>query len=74
MGVAILIGYGAGWWLDEKFDTKPTLTLVMLLLGIGAAFNAIYRVAREVQRDADLKDENEAEYEAENEAKNDYRS
>jgi ATP synthase protein I len=59
MGVSILIGYGAGWWLDEKFGTKPTLTLVMMLLGIGAAFNAVYRVAKEVQRDADKEEAEE---------------
>lgn len=50
MGVAVLLGYGAGWWLDRKFDTKPYLMLVMLLLGIAAGFLAIYRVAREMKK------------------------
>ncbi len=50
MGAAVVIGYAAGWWLDKTFGTKPYLTLVMLLLGIGAAFMAIYRAAREIQK------------------------
>lgn len=58
MGVAVAVGYGAGWWLDKTFGTKPYLTLVMLLVGIGAAFMAVYRAAREFQkmdRDKDTK-------------------
>ncbi|MFH1129804.1 MAG: AtpZ/AtpI family protein [Pseudomonadota bacterium] len=48
MGIAVLLGYGAGWWLDQKFGTKPILTIVMLLLGIAAGFSALYRIAKEV--------------------------
>jgi ATP synthase protein I len=50
MGVAVAIGYGAGWWLDETFGTKPYLTLVMLLLGIAAAFLGLIRAARAFSR------------------------
>ena len=41
MGLAVVIGYVAGWWLDKTFGTKPYLTMVMLLFGIAAAFMAI---------------------------------
>ncbi|MCC6747656.1 MAG: AtpZ/AtpI family protein [Deltaproteobacteria bacterium] len=51
MGVAVLVGYGAGWWLDKKFGTKPYLSLVMLLVGIAAGFLALIRVAKEVGRE-----------------------
>ena len=43
MGVAVAIGYGLGWYLDSKLGTKPTFTLVGLLLGIAAAFLTIIR-------------------------------
>lgn len=57
MGAAIFIGYGIGWWLDKKFETKPVFTLVMLLLGIAAGFKALYRVAKEIAKnDPDKKD------------------
>ncbi len=50
MGVAVVIGYGAGWWLDSKFDTKPILSIVMLLVGVAAAFRSLIRVAMEVKK------------------------
>ena len=57
MGACVAIGYGIGWWLDRTFGTKPYLTLVMLLFGIAAAFMAIYRAAKEMQKmDRDNKD------------------
>lgn len=62
MGVAVVIGYGAGWWLDTKFNTKPTLSIVMLLVGVAAAFRSLIRVAMEVQKrehDADTSNDGE---------------
>lgn len=50
MGVAVAIGYGAGWWLDKTFGTKPYLTMVMLLFGIAAGFMTIVRAAKELNR------------------------
>jgi ATP synthase protein I len=48
MGVAVVIGYGLGWWLDRKLGTRPYLTIVLLLLGIAAGFRGLIRAAREV--------------------------
>ena len=53
MGLAVAIGYGAGFWLDNKFGTDPYLKIVMLLFGIGAAFNAIYQAARRAIQEGD---------------------
>lgn len=50
MGVAVVLGYGAGWWLDRRLGTAPYLTVTCLLLGIAAGFMTIVRVARELQR------------------------
>ncbi len=59
MGLAIGGCFFLGRWLDARYDTKPTLSLVMLGLGIAAAFRALFRVARDLNREAqrDEKDE-----------------
>ena len=59
MGVAVVLGYGLGWWLDRRFDTKPTLTMVCLLLGIAAGFRGLIRAAREITRESDREDRGE---------------
>jgi ATP synthase protein I len=51
MGVAAFLGYGAGWWLDRRFGTKPYLTLVMLLFGIAAGFRSLIRIAKEMSKE-----------------------
>ena len=53
MGISAAIGYGAGWWLDKKFGTKPYLTLVMILLGIAAGFLSLYRTVKAINLDND---------------------
>jgi ATP synthase protein I len=50
MGISVALGLLAGWWLDGKFGSSPWLTLVFLLLGIVAAFRALYRAARSYQQ------------------------
>lgn len=42
--LSTLIGYGIGAWLDSKLHTAPILTVVFLLLGIGAGFINLFRV------------------------------
>jgi ATP synthase protein I len=37
MVVFILIGLAVGLWVDGRFGTSPTFTLVFIFLGIGAA-------------------------------------
>ncbi len=51
MVAATFIGLGMGWWLDEKFDTAPWMTLIFLLLGIISGFRNIFILtARELRR------------------------
>ena len=50
LGIAVGIGYAGGWYLDGRFGTKPYLSLVGLLLGIGAGVLTFVRVARELQQ------------------------
>jgi ATP synthase protein I len=49
MGVAVAVGYGIGWWLDEKFGTEPYLMLTMLFAGIVASFKVVYRATQEMR-------------------------
>ncbi|MBM3139327.1 MAG: AtpZ/AtpI family protein [Chloroflexi bacterium] len=35
-----------GVWLDGRFDTKPVLTLVFLVLGLAAGFYGAYQQLR----------------------------
>ncbi len=53
MGVATLVGYGIGWWLDSKFGTEPYLTIIMLLFGIAAGFLSLIKAAKEINRSDD---------------------
>ncbi len=57
MGIAVVVGYGVGWWLDEKFGTEPYLMLLMLLLGIGAGFKAIIDAALRFSREAEAEED-----------------
>lgn len=47
MALAIAIGYGIGWWLDRRYDTKPRYMIIFLLIGVGAGFRGLIRVAQE---------------------------
>ncbi len=48
MAVATGIGWGIGYWLDNKYDTGPWLMLVGLLFGVAAGFNGLIRTAKQV--------------------------
>ena len=49
LSVSIFLGLFGGHWLDQRFATRPWLTLVGLLLGLAAGFKGLYRVARREQ-------------------------
>jgi len=44
IGISILLGVLAGLWLDSKFDTKPLLVIVGLVLGVVVAGYGVYRM------------------------------
>ena len=44
IGVCIVLGVIAGLWLDNKFNTKPWLVIVGLILGVFLAFYGVYRM------------------------------
>lgn len=44
IGVCIVLGVLGGLWLDSKFNTKPVLAIVGLILGIIVAIYGTYRM------------------------------
>lgn len=50
LGVSVAIGLGGGLLLDNWLGTSPILTLIGMVLGIGAAMVTIWSVARDAMR------------------------
>lgn len=48
--LALLLGILGGRWLDGKFEMSPIFTIIGSVLGVGAAFKALWRSWREMQR------------------------
>ena len=44
VGSSIVLGVLGGLWLDDRFDTRPILVIVGLILGIIIAFYGAYRM------------------------------
>ena len=44
LALCIVGGAAGGFWLDGRLGTKPLLTLIGLLLGIGLGFYCLYRI------------------------------
>lgn len=44
IGSCIVLGVVGGLWLDNKFNTRPILAVVGLVLGIIVAFYGVYRM------------------------------
>jgi len=51
IGVAPLIGYLIGNWLDGKFGTGPYLMVVFIALGFGAAVKETVKIIKEANRE-----------------------
>lgn len=50
-GVAIVLGYFLGRWLDGRWHTAPWLSIVGLLVGVAAGFRELLRIAARMRRD-----------------------
>jgi F0F1-type ATP synthase assembly protein I len=46
-GVAIVLGFLGGSWLDRRFNTQPYFGFLGLFFGIAAAFKELYRITRQ---------------------------
>ena len=54
MAVATAIGWGFGYWLDNKYETGPWLMLAGLIFGVAAGFKGLIRTAKEVEANRKL--------------------
>jgi len=48
--LSIFIGFGIGYWLDERFDTSPWLTIAWFLIGLAAGFKNVYMEVKKLNR------------------------
>ncbi len=54
--LSVLIGFGFGWWLDNKFfagRTAPWLSFIFLGFGIAAGFKHLWDLSRKIAKDDD---------------------
>ncbi|MFW6437433.1 MAG: AtpZ/AtpI family protein [Armatimonadota bacterium] len=43
--ISVAIGYGFGWWLDQRFGTEPWLQIVGFLIGAAAGLVQILQIS-----------------------------
>jgi ATP synthase protein I len=51
----VILGVLVGMWLDNRFKTSPTWTIVLLLLGIVAGFTQMIRLLNRLQKEQERK-------------------
>ena len=44
--LALILGFGAGYWLDSVLNTKPWLSFIGFFFGLAAAVLNVYRVLK----------------------------
>jgi F0F1-type ATP synthase assembly protein I len=50
LAVTVLVGLGAGYWLDERLSTRPIFLLLGGASGVGAAMYIVFRSMAETTR------------------------
>jgi ATP synthase protein I len=61
IALSVAVGLFGGSWLDQKFSTKPWLTLIGLGYGLAAAGRAIYRALQASKRELEALEKQERE-------------
>jgi len=51
-GVAVVIGYWGGRWLERRWGGAPWVSLAGVLVGVAAGFRELYRVAKRYTQDS----------------------
>lgn len=51
IGIAPLIGYFIGDWIDGKLGTGPYLMILFIALGFGAAVKETIKIIKEAERE-----------------------
>lgn len=50
MAVSVLLGYGAGWWVDGKWGTDPWGMIVGICFGFAAGLRSLWKTAQRIER------------------------
>jgi len=50
LAVTILLGVGAGYWLDGRFGTQPLFLLLGGVIGLGLALYQFFKTVAEPKR------------------------
>lgn len=50
---ALVLGFGAGYWIDGLIGTRPWLTFIGFFLGLAAGVLNVYRVLQLAQKPID---------------------
>ncbi len=48
--LALVMGFGGGFWLDGRFGTKPWLSFLGFFLGLAAGILNVYRIMQMSQQ------------------------
>ena len=48
--ISILVPLFLGMWIDDKLDTEPFFTILMLIFGLIFGFVGVYRQLKEVTK------------------------
>ena len=50
-GIAIVLGYFGGAWLDRKLGTDPYLGMAGLIVGVVAGVRELYRITKQYRKE-----------------------
>ena len=53
LALSVVLGIGAGLWLDARLNTQPIFTLLGLMLGLVVALYGTYRMVRQLLNNED---------------------
>ena len=53
LALSVVLGIGAGLWLDTRLNTQPLFTLLGLMLGLVVALYGTYRMVRQLLNNED---------------------
>ena len=49
-GVAVVLGWLGGRWIEKRWGGAPWVSLVGVLFGVASGFRELYRIAKSVSR------------------------
>ena len=50
MGLAVVIGWALGHWVDGKWGTAPLFMIIGLAMGAAAGFKGVFRAAKQAKQ------------------------